>query len=118
MSDPTTPQSLPLSATQPMPQRIPGSADTRPWETATRPQATPVSRPSAVRAAPAPLEIDRIRCSGHGVCAQLLPGLLTLDEWGYPIVEVDGSSAAPRPSERDLSTAVTLCPARALRLRG
>lgn len=29
---------------------------------------------------------DRIGCDGAGLCAQLLPELVSLDEWGYPIV--------------------------------
>jgi ferredoxin len=33
------------------------------------------------------LEVDRIRCDGHGLCAELLPELITLDDWGYPIVK-------------------------------
>ena len=55
--------------------------------------------------------VDRILCSGHGICAQTLPGRITLDEWGYPIIASDGVGAA----EGEL--AVKLCPARALYLR-
>lgn len=55
--------------------------------------------------------IDRVLCSGHGVCAQTLPGLIVLDEWGYPVVGDD-----PVDSEAG-SLAVKLCPARALYLR-
>lgn len=33
------------------------------------------------------LRIDRIACTGHGQCAELLPELITLDEWGYPILD-------------------------------
>ena len=33
------------------------------------------------------LRVNPIQCSGHGVCAELLPELVTLDEWGYPIVD-------------------------------
>ncbi len=28
---------------------------------------------------------DRTRCDGHAPCAELLPELLALDEWGFPI---------------------------------
>lgn len=55
--------------------------------------------------------VDRILCSGHGICAQTLPGRITLDEWGYPVISADGVGAA----EGEL--AVKLCPARALYLR-
>ena len=30
------------------------------------------------------LRVDPTVCSGHGLCAELLPELITLDEWGYP----------------------------------
>jgi ferredoxin len=33
------------------------------------------------------LEIDPIRCDAHGLCAELLPEHVTLDEWGYPLVD-------------------------------
>lgn len=52
--------------------------------------------------------VDRIACSGHGICAQLLPRGFDLDEWGYPIVRDD------RASREDGDTAIRLCPARAL----
>ena len=32
------------------------------------------------------LRVDPTVCSGHGLCAELLPELIILDEWGYPIV--------------------------------
>jgi ferredoxin len=32
------------------------------------------------------ISIDRIRCDGHGLCAELLPELIRLDDWGYPII--------------------------------
>lgn len=56
------------------------------------------------------VQIDRIRCTGHGICATLLPEDITLDEWGYPIVA--GERVDPSLGE----TAVRLCPAAALRL--
>jgi len=28
------------------------------------------------------LGIDRIKCDGHGVCADLVPELIELDDWG------------------------------------
>ncbi len=33
------------------------------------------------------LQIDRIRCDGHGLCAELLPEMIRLDDWGYPIIK-------------------------------
>ena len=32
------------------------------------------------------LRVNPIDCAGHGVCAELLPELITLDEWGYPLL--------------------------------
>ena len=32
------------------------------------------------------LRVDRIRCDGHGLCAELLPEIVHLDDWGYPIL--------------------------------
>ena len=50
------------------------------------------------------LRVNPTACSGHGLCAELLPELVTLDEWGYPIV-ARGAGAAlagpARPPGRD-----------------
>ncbi len=35
------------------------------------------------------LHVDPINCHAHGVCAELLPEMITLDEWGYPIIHGD-----------------------------
>lgn len=59
------------------------------------------------------LLVDPIACSGHGLCAELLPEFITLDEWGYPIV---ASEPVPRRLGRPARRAVTDCPALALRL--
>jgi ferredoxin len=59
------------------------------------------------------LRIDRIACEGHGACAELLPELLTLDEWGYPIVH---STAVPADLTAHARRAVAACPVLALRL--
>ena len=59
------------------------------------------------------LRVDPTLCSGHGLCAELLPELVTLDEWGYPIV---AREPAPRSLDRHVRRAVTDCPALALKL--
>ncbi len=61
----------------------------------------------------AKLSVNPIACSGHGLCAELLPELVALDEWGYPVV-----AGQPVPSRliRQARRAVTDCPALALRL--
>ncbi len=63
--------------------------------------------PAPGRPAPA-VVIDRVACTGHGVCAAVLPDHISLDEWGYPIVR------GGQPDPQLLSAAVRLCPARAL----
>jgi ferredoxin len=32
------------------------------------------------------LAVDRIKCDGRGLCAEILPELIRLDSWGYPII--------------------------------
>lgn len=33
------------------------------------------------------LRVDPIACEAHGLCAELLPERVRLDDWGYPIVD-------------------------------
>ena len=42
--------------------------------------------------------IDPVACDAYGYCAELLPEAITLDEWGYPIV--DGKPLPPSSSTR------------------
>lgn len=32
------------------------------------------------------LRVNPIACEAHGMCAELLPERIALDEWGYPVV--------------------------------
>ena len=32
------------------------------------------------------LRVNPIACAGHGMCAELLPELITLDPWGFPVL--------------------------------
>jgi ferredoxin len=59
------------------------------------------------------LRVNRISCRAHGLCAELLPEGVDLDEWGYPII-----AAGPVPAEllADARAAVAACPVLALRL--
>ena len=59
------------------------------------------------------LRVNPIACSGHGVCAELLPELVTPDEWGYPVI---AGAAVPAELARAARRAVTDCPALALAL--
>ena len=33
------------------------------------------------------LDLDPIACEAHGLCAELLPERIELDEWGYPVLD-------------------------------
>ncbi len=59
------------------------------------------------------LRVNPIECSGHGTCAELLPEMISLDEWGYPLID-------PRPVPpalgRQARRAVSNCPILALHL--
>lgn len=33
------------------------------------------------------VRVNPIACEAHGMCAELLPERITLDEWGYPIID-------------------------------
>jgi ferredoxin len=59
------------------------------------------------------IAVDRIRCDGRGMCADLLPELIELDDWGYPVVAATAIPDALLPLAR---LAVTTCPVLALRL--
>ncbi|HEY7323443.1 MAG TPA: ferredoxin [Streptosporangiaceae bacterium] len=60
------------------------------------------------------LRVNPIACTGRGVCAELLPELIRMDPWGYPIVP---------PAELDdelidlARKAVAACPVLALTLQ-
>ncbi len=58
-------------------------------------------------------QVDWTRCEGHGLCSRLLPELISLDEWGFPIL-------AATDVDDDLLGAARLaarsCPALALRV--
>ena len=60
------------------------------------------------------IAIDPVACDAYGYCAEILPEVIGLDEWGYPIIR-DGPLhadlvALARRAARD-------CPKRALTVR-
>lgn len=59
------------------------------------------------------IEVDPIKCDAHGQCAELLPERITLDEWGYPLID-----GAPIPASLEglARRTVRACPTLALRL--
>jgi ferredoxin len=59
------------------------------------------------------LRVNPIRCDAYGHCAELLPELIELDEWGYPIVDGEPIPEALLAHAREAADA---CPKLALRL--
>lgn len=63
------------------------------------------------------LHIDWTACDGRGLCAELLPELLSEDDWGYPAARDGAAEPAVPPSlEESARRAVDRCPALALKL--
>ena len=65
-------------------------------------------------AEPAPwlLRVDPILCRAHGLCAELVPEVVDLDEWGY--AKIHGN--VPPLVLAEARAAVAACPTLALRL--
>jgi ferredoxin len=59
------------------------------------------------------LRVNPIACEAHGLCAELLPELITTDPWGYPIIATGPVPGHLLPLARK---AVALCPTLALLL--
>ncbi len=59
------------------------------------------------------LRVNPILCDAHGLCAELFPERIELDEWGYPIID---GSLVPRSLEAHARRAVAACPVLALKL--
>ncbi len=60
------------------------------------------------------LRIDPISCVAHGMCAELLPERIWLDDWGYPVL--DAEPLTPE-LEAHARRAAAACPVFALRLQ-
>jgi ferredoxin len=59
------------------------------------------------------LRVDWPACKANGVCAEVVPALVRLDEWGYPLVPV---TPVPESLATLAERAVRECPTQALRL--
>lgn len=57
------------------------------------------------------LRVNWIACEAHGMCAELFPERITLDDWGYPIL--DDQPIGPE-LEAHARRAVDACPTLAL----
>jgi ferredoxin len=63
------------------------------------------------------LHVDWIRCQARGLCLELVPELLTPDDWGYPLSRTgEAAPAVPRRLTEHAERAVAECPRLALRL--
>jgi ferredoxin len=59
------------------------------------------------------LRVNPIACDGHGLCAELFPERVHLDDWGFPIVDPEPVSGEVEAHAR---RAVAACPTLALLL--
>lgn len=59
------------------------------------------------------LRVNPIACEAHGMCAELLPERIKLDEWGYPILD---DSPLPLDLVEHARRAAEACPTFALLL--
>ena len=57
------------------------------------------------------LRVNPIACDGHGLCAELLPEIIELDPWGYPVLT---SAAVPGGLLDHARRAAAACPTLAL----
>lgn len=60
------------------------------------------------------LGINPIACEAHGLCAELFPEWIALDEWGYPIIDERPIPAGLLDHARRAADA---CPTLALKLQ-
>jgi ferredoxin len=59
------------------------------------------------------LRVNPIACDARGLCAEVLPELIILDDWGFPLIRDED---VPPGLRREAAEAVRLCPKLALRL--
>ena len=59
------------------------------------------------------LTVDPIACDGRGLCAELLPDQIRLDDWGFPVIT---DADIPAGLRGEAAAVVRLCPRLALRL--
>jgi ferredoxin len=59
------------------------------------------------------LRVDWPQCKAHGLCAEIAPEIIHLDEWGYPVFDAGPLAPDDVPTARK---AMQVCPTLALRL--
>ena len=63
---------------------------------------------------PARLRVNPPLCTGYGYCAEIVPELIAVDDWGYPIV--DGREIESDDVVKLARKAIATCPRLALLL--
>lgn len=61
------------------------------------------------------ISVDPAACDGFGYCAEMVPELMALDEWGFPVVSQHEVPGELLDAARQAARA---CPRRALLLAG
>lgn len=59
------------------------------------------------------VRVNPIECVAHGICAELFPEWIQLDEWGYPILD---GEPVPDHLHKHAKQAAKQCPTLALKL--
>jgi ferredoxin len=59
------------------------------------------------------VRVNPVACDGSGLCAELLPERISLDDWGYPVVD---ETPLTHELEQHARRAVDACPTMALLL--
>jgi ferredoxin len=63
------------------------------------------------------LTVNPILCDGFGHCHELAPELVTMDEWGYPIIKKDPTPFENTGAYESARYAVRGCPRQALTIQ-
>jgi ferredoxin len=61
--------------------------------------------------------VNPILCDGFGHCGELAPELVTMDEWGYPIIKPEPVAFGDARAYESARYAERGCPRQALRIR-
>ncbi|MGC1418612.1 MAG: ferredoxin [Acidimicrobiales bacterium] len=62
------------------------------------------------------LKVNPILCDGFGHCHELAPELVSMDEWGYPIIVTTPTTSQNQGALESAKYAVRGCPRQALRI--
>jgi len=62
------------------------------------------------------LRVNPILCDGFGHCHELAPELVTVDEWGYPVILETPTPLSDLSAYESAKYAVRGCPRQALRI--